>query len=160
MITVVKADLTRPAMAHAVVFLLNDYASDPMGGAIPLPDSVKQQLIPQLLKRPFFHCFLAFEGEQPIGLINLLEGFSTFSAKPLLNIHDVTVVATHRGRGVADLLFAAAEAFAMEMGCVKLTLEVLEGNEPARRAYTRLGFRPYQLDPEAGVAQFWEKKLC
>lgn len=159
MITVVKADLTQEAHAQALIFLLNDYACDPMGGGEALPDKVKDHLVAELLKRPFFHSFIAFDQGSPVGLINLVEGFSTFAAQPLLNVHDVTVLRSYRGKGVASLLFKAAEALAVELGCIKMTLEVLEGNEPARRTYERFGFKPYQLDPKAGIAQFWQKKI-
>lgn len=35
---------------------------------------------------------LAFDADQPVGLINAIEGFSTFACKPLINIHDVIVL--------------------------------------------------------------------
>ena len=41
----------------------------------------------------------------------------------------------------------------------KLTLEVLQGNESARRLYERVGFAGYQLDPAVGQAQFLQKWL-
>ena len=51
------------------------------------------------------------------------------------------------------------EAMARQRGCCKLTLEVLEGNHGARRAYLDFGFEGYQLDPAMGQALFFEKKL-
>ena len=159
MIQIIKAELTRADHAQAVVSLLNEYACDPMGGGKALSKEVKDSLIEAMLQRHFVHSFIAYDQNQPIGLINLVEGFSTFAARPLLNIHDVMVLEAYRGQGVAAHLFAAAEGFARELGCAKLTLEVLEGNESAKRAYRRLGFQPYQLDPSAGVAQFWHKSI-
>lgn len=160
MITIVKADLTQPNHSEAVVTLLNEYACDPMGGGEPLSIEVKTHLIDAMLQRSFVHSFIAYDQDRPVGLINLVEGFSTFAAKPLLNVHDVMVIESYRGQGIAGQLFASAENFARSLGCVKLTLEVLEGNESARNAYSRLGFKPYQLDPSAGVAQFWHKKIA
>ncbi len=159
MITITKADLTRADHSEAVVSLLNEYACDPMGGGEPLSPNVKQTLIAEMAKRTYVHSFIAFDGESPIGLINLIEGFSTFTAKPLLNVHDVMVSRSYRGQGISRKLFQAADALARELGCIKLTLEVLEGNEAAKKAYSSLGFKPYQLDPRAGVAQFWHKKI-
>ena len=40
-----------------------------------------------------------------------------------------------------------------------VTLEVLDGNAPARRAYQRFDFTAYELDPAQGKALFWEKKI-
>lgn len=159
MITIFKADLTRAETAQDLLTLLNEYACDPMGGGEPLAEEVQAVLIDQMRQRPFVHSFIAYDGERPVGLINTVEGFSTFAARPLLNIHDVMVTNAYRGQGIATQLFESAEALARSIGCVKLTLEVLEGNLAARSAYAHLGFKPYQLDPEAGVAQFWEKKI-
>ena len=159
MITIVKADLTLPAHADALIQLLCEYACDPMGGGEPLAESVVRNLVAEMQKRSHLHSFIGFSGEEPVALMNTVEGFSTFAAKPLLNIHDVVVSCPYRGQGISRLLFESAEAFAKAQGCCKLTLEVLEGNEIAQAAYSRLGYGPYQLDPEAGHAMFWEKKI-
>jgi GNAT superfamily N-acetyltransferase len=86
-------------------------------------------------------------------------GFSTFQCRPLLNIHDVIVHPDHRGKGISKLLMRKAEEIARELGCCKLTLEVLERNEIAKRSYASCGFCAYELDPMLGKAEFWEKKL-
>ena len=51
------------------------------------------------------------------------------------------------------------EQIAIERGCCKLTLEVLEGNQAAQNSYQKFGFSAYELDPEMGRALFWDKKL-
>ena len=51
------------------------------------------------------------------------------------------------------------ERIAKEKGCCKLTLEVLEGNIVAKKAYEKFGFSSYELDPATGKALFWEKVL-
>src|SRR5512139_2939210 len=107
----------------------------------------------------FLFSVLAFDGETPVGLINAIEGFSTFACRPLVNVHDVVVLASHRGRGIAARMFAEVETIARERGACKLTLEVLEGNATARALYERLGFAGYQLDPAMGHAQFLHKWL-
>ena len=53
----------------------------------------------------------------------------------------------------------AYERVAIERGCCKLTLEVLSENHAAKKAYARYGFGPYELDPKAGQAHFWQKAL-
>ena len=83
----------------------------------------------------------------------------TFACRPLVNVHDVTVFATHRGQGIAEKMLALAEAVAVERGACKLTLEVLQGNVGADRLYRRLGFANYELDPALGQAQFMQKWL-
>ena len=148
-----------PAHARAIVELLDSYARDPMGGGDGLGERTRRVLVDELCARPWIVTFLALDEDRPVGLLIALEGFSTFAARPLLNIHDVAVHPDHRGRGVGTALMSAAEEFARERGCCKLTLEVLEGNARASELYARLGYRPYALDPALGTAQFWEKPL-
>lgn len=158
-VQVVRADYANPVHAQALVDLLDAYARDPMGGAHPLSDFAKANLVQALAARPQAYSVLAFEGEQAIGLVNCIEGFSTFACRPLVNVHDVAVLASHRGRKVAEQMLALAESIAVERGACKLTLEVLSGNTGACRLYQRLGFANYQLDPAMGHAQFMQKWL-
>jgi ribosomal protein S18 acetylase RimI-like enzyme len=159
MIEVVRARYDDPSHAAALVDLLDHYASDPAGGGEPLSDFARGNLVASLAARPFVFSVLAFESDTPVGLINAIEGFSTFACKPLVNVHDVVVAAGHRGRGIAAQMFAEVEGIARERGACKLTLEVLEGNAAARALYQRLGFSAYQLDPAMGNAQFLHKWL-
>jgi GNAT superfamily N-acetyltransferase len=159
MIEIIEADLTLPTHAEAVVQLLDAYAQDPIGGEQGLSAYAKENLPTELAKRSTAHAILAFVDTEPAGLVVCLEGFSTFACKPLLNIHDVIVAAPYRGRGLSKLLLQKVEAIAIELGCCKLTLEVLEGNHVAQAAYKAVGFSGYQLDPLMGNALFWEKKL-
>jgi len=158
-IEVFLADYRDAAQAAAVVDLLDAYASEPAGGGVPLDPAVRQNLPAALAARPQAFSVLAFEGGQPVGLVNCLEGFSTFACKPLVNVHDVVVLPSHRGQGVAQKMFALVEQEARRRGACKLTLEVLSNNKPALRTYEREGFASYQLDPEFGHAVFLQKKL-
>ncbi len=159
MIAIVRARYDDPAHAAALVELLDHYARDPAGGGEPLSDFVRGNLVEQLAARPFVFSVLAFDGDLPVGLVNAIEGFSTFACKPLVNVHDVVVASSHRGRGIAARLFAEVEAIARERSACKLTLEVLSGNGAARALYEKLGFDDYQLDPAMGQAQFMQKWL-
>lgn len=157
--TIEVADLTRPAHAEALLRLLNDYARDPMGGGAPLNDFVLENLIAELGKRPNIRVVLAFVEDAPAGLALCIEGFSTFACKPLLNIHDLVVLPPYRGRGLSKRLLTKVEEIARELGCCKLTLEVLSGNTVAQAAYRSFGFENYALTPETGTALFWQKSL-
>ena len=158
-ITVRRADYANASDASAVVMLLDAYASDPAGGGEPLNAFAKANLVPSLAARPTAFSILAFDGVQPVGLVNCIEGFSTFACKPLVNVHDVAVLASHRGRRIGEQMLALAEQIARERGACKLTLEVLSGNTGACRLYQRIGFENYQLDPAMGYAQFMQKWL-
>ncbi len=158
-ISVVEADLARPEHQRAVVDMVDAYARDPMGDGHPLADDVRQALIPGLRGHPTTIVFLAYDGAVPVGVAVCFLGFSTFKAKPLINIHDLGVVPTHRGRGLGRLLLDAVEAKARALGCCKLTLEVLENNHRARGVYAAAGFAQMQYQEAAGGALFLAKPL-
>ena len=158
-ITVRLADYGHDDDARALVSLLDAYARDPAGGGEPLSDFAKTHLPVALAARPQAFSVLAFDGELPVGLINCIEGFSTFACRPLVNVHDVAVLASHRGNRIGERMLALVEQLALERGACKLTLEVLDGNRSALSLYERCGFAPYQLDPALGDARFLQKKL-
>lgn len=158
-IDIVKVDYRDPVHAAALVGLLDEYARDPAGGGTPLTAAVMAGLPAALAARPQAFSVLAFDGAQAVGLVNCIEGFSTFACRPLVNVHDVMVSASHRGRRVVQRMLALVEQEAVARGACKLTLEVLQGNKPALQAYAREGFAAYQLDPAFGAAMFLQKKL-
>jgi len=133
-----------------------------MGGGEPLSEFVRTHLVSALAARPQAFSVLAFGGADdahPVGLVNCMEGFSTFACRPLVNVHDVAVLPGHRGQRVAEKMLALVEEIARERDACKLTLEVLQGNTGAIRLYNRVGFANYQLDPAMGQAQFLQKWL-
>ena len=154
-----QADYKNPWHAQMIVELLNAYAADPMGGNIPLTEEVKEHLVPKLKEFPTAISILATVDGQPAGLINAFEAFSTFKCKPLINIHDIAVLAQYRNQKIGFKLLQYVEELAREKDCCKLTLEVLEGNTIARALYEKFGFIGYELDPKAGKALFFEKSI-
>lgn len=156
---ILLADFTNPQHTAAIVYLLNQYARDIMGGGEDLSDYTKNNLVAELQKRAGVHVVLAFVDGKPAGLANCFEGFSTFICKPLLNIHDITVAPEFRGRGLSKKIMQEVEDVARAIGCCKITLEVLEGNKVAQHLYEGCGYAGYSLDPQMGNALFWQKKL-
>lgn len=160
MIRVTPADLGKPVHAAAVVALLDEYASSPSGGGKPLSAFARENLVRELHARQTVHVLLAFVDEAPVGVAICIEGFSTFAGKPLLNIHDLAVTREFRSRGVGRMLLAQAEQRARDLGCCKLTLEVLGGNTRAQSLYQSCGYAPYELDPAVGKAMLWQRVLA
>lgn len=158
-IEIIKADYQNPNHAKDVTDLLDAYAIDPMGGGEALQNKVKENLTAELAKLPHAFSILAYVDEQPAGLANCFEAFSTFACKPLINIHDLVVLKPFRGLGLSQKMLAKVEEIAKSTGCCKVTLEVLSNNEIAKSAYQKFGFSSYELDPETGSAQFWQKSL-
>ena len=153
---VLPVDYQNPAHRQALVMLLDAYAQDPMGGGEPLAQDVKARLCDDLARRADAASFSAWLDDAPVGLVNCIEGFSTFACRPLVNVHDVVVIASHRGAGVGRLMLERVIELSHRRGACKLTLEVLSGNRSAIALYERLGFAPYQLDPAMGQAQFFQ----
>lgn len=153
-ITIQQADFDDLDQQHAIIELLDMYARDPMGRDAPLEESARLRLIHGLRSHPCSLVLLAYAGDAPVGILTAFEGFSTFAARRLLNIHDVAVAPDHRGHGVGIKLLEAVETLARERGYCKLTLEVRQDNLPAQMLYRRFGFN---ADEAAMV--FWTRPL-
>jgi ribosomal protein S18 acetylase RimI-like enzyme len=145
-----EANFERAAEAAGFLAVLESYARGATGGGTPLDQDVKRRLVPALREQPGALVLLAFSDGEVVGIASCFFGFSTFAARPLLNVHDLAVLPEFQGRGIGGALLAAAEERAVARGCCKVTLEVLETNAGARRLYQQRGFRDFEL---AGVAQ-------
>lgn len=157
-IKILNANYNDEQQAKDITFLLNAYALDPMGGKQALDKYVMDNLAAELSKLPHAFSVIAYVDNKPAGLINCFDAFSTFTCKPLVNIHDVTVLEEYRGNGICQMMLQQVENIAASKDCCKITLEVLSKNDIAKSSYTRFGFSSYALDPEAGHALFWQKK--
>jgi ribosomal protein S18 acetylase RimI-like enzyme len=152
-----------PDDARALVDVLDTYARDPMGGGKPLSGEVCARLIPDLRARILSGSavvLLARRGGVPVGAAVCFTSYSTFTARPVLNLHDLAVVPEARGEGIGRALLAAVDGAALSRRCLKVTLEVREDNERARHLYDRHGFLDYA--PSGGARTrtlFLEKRL-
>ena len=153
------AVLDDPAHARGLVELLDGYASEPAGGSRPLSDDVRARLIPALRAQEGAVILLALADERPVGAAVCFRGFSTFAARPLLNVHDLAVLPDYRGRGIGRALLAAVEDRARKLGCCKLTLEVQSDNAPARALYRSAGFGDFAPGAEPKPTLFLEKRV-
>jgi len=158
-IEIVEADLTFAQHQTAILELVNAYAMDPMGNGKPLSAEVRTALIPGLQNHPTTIVFLAYIEAQPVGIAVCFRGFSTFSARPLINIHDLAILPEHRGQRIGPQLLAAVEKKARDTGCCKLTLEVQANNARAQAVYKAAGFAQAEYHESAGGALFFSKRL-
>jgi ribosomal protein S18 acetylase RimI-like enzyme len=104
---------------------------------------VRERWVPALPEHPTALVLLAFAEGRAIGVTVCFFGFSTFEARPLLNVHDLAVVPEWRGKGVGRALLTATEERAVRRGCCKLTLEVQDENRRARALYESFGFSDF-----------------
>lgn len=160
-VRIVQADLANGEHQSAILQMMNEYSEDPMGDGRPLSHFAKANLIAGLQSHPTTIVFLAFLNEVPCGIATCFRGFSTFAAKPLINISDYYVVPSRRGSGIGTELMKAMEKEGRRLGCCKLTLEVQQNNTIAREVYGRFGFKQavYAADANGGGSLYMVKPL-
>jgi ribosomal protein S18 acetylase RimI-like enzyme len=148
------ADLDSHDHQHQLFTLLDYYSRDAMGNRAPLPATIARDLVAGLRRHPASLVLLAWHAERCVGLAICFEGFSTFQARPLLNIHDFVIHPEFRNRGIGRALLSAVEAAARERNCCKITLEVRADNSVAQHLYRAFGFS--ESEP---AMHFWHKTL-
>lgn len=158
-IEIIRANYHDRQHVQDIPYLLDLYAQDPMGGEHALPAGVLAHLVEKLALLPHAFSVLAYVDGHPAGLVNCFDGFSTFAARPLVNVHDIFVHHDYRGLGLSQKMLSAVEQIARMKGCCKVTLEVLSQNRVAQAAYQKFGFAGYELDEATGHALFWQKLL-
>ena len=77
---------------------------------------------------------------EPLGFAFLEPAIDYFSGDAHGHIGMIAVTDAAEGRGAGAALMRAAEDWARACGYPKLTLNVFEGNERARRVYERFGY--------------------
>lgn len=83
---------------------------------------------------------VARQGDQVVGMVNLLFTLSTALGEPVAWLEDMVVAPAGRGGGVGTQLLSAAIATARARGCKRITLLTDRANEAAQRFYARQGF--------------------
>ena len=151
---IVDADLDDERHCAGLVHCLSDYAAGPFGQSAPLSAEVQAALCPRLREVPSRLIRLVLHGEAVVGAAVCFVGFSTFAARPRLNVHDLCVLPAHRGKGLGRALLLAVVSAARGLHCSGVTLEVRADNAIAQALYRSLGF----AGGEPGT-WFWERKL-
>jgi GNAT superfamily N-acetyltransferase len=153
-----EADLNDPETARDIVAMTAAYAEDAWGNGGALPPDVLENLVEALRRHPTTIVFLARADGRAVGIATCFLGFSTFAARPLINVHDLFVAPEHRGAGIGRALLDAVSDKARSLSCAKVTLEVYENN-PARRLYEAAGFSQPGSGEPAGGTLFYTKPL-
>jgi len=153
-LSILQVDLQNPAHCDQVIKLLNDYMKDPMGNNRPMPKELPSQIISGLKQHSGFLGFFVMADNQFAGLANCNINFSTFQAKPLINIHDFIVAPECRNMGAGHFLLRGIINYASQNGFCRVNLEVREDNQIAKSLYKKNGFS--DCVPRM---MFWERKL-
>ena len=158
-IITIQVDYSDAKQCSDLIALLAEYAEfETDQSARTLTPSELLDIPSQLAEFPTAFSVLAYHGNSAIGLANCFFGFSTFLGRPLVNIHDIVVTEQSRGHGVAGKLLAKIDEIAIAHDCCRVTLEVLDHNTAARRAYEKHGFGRTPLHPQSETL-FLQKPL-
>ena len=105
-------------------------------------------------ERPVFEAMIAELDGAPVGFALTFRNYSTWEGRHGIFVEDLYVRPDARRHGVGRRLLAAVARRAVEQGCRRVDLNVLDWN-PARGFYAALGFRhleewlPYRLAGDA-----------
>jgi len=123
------------------------------------PDAVEatpESLLAQMKNAsPPFECLLAESEGEPVGFALFFLSYSTWRGKPGLYVEDVYVPERLRGRGIGRSLFRELARVALDRGCARLELAVLEWNRPSIEFYEKLDataldeWRLFRIDGDA-----------
>ena len=150
----IKVNLQDPIHCAQIIKLLNDYMNDPMGDNAPMAEDLAPRIIAGLKEYTGYLGFFVMADGHFAGLANCNKNFSTFKAKPLLNIHDFIVAPEFRSIGAGHFLMRGILNFASDNDFCRVNLEVREDNHAAKALYLKMGFA--ECEPKM---HFWEKKF-
>ncbi len=139
-IQIIEANLNDSVHAKSFLKLTAAYMADEMGGAEAWTEDQKTRVLQDLKDMDCVLIFLAKVDGQYVGICTCFYAYSTFLAKPLLNIHDIYVEDSFRGYGIGKKLVQSIEDMATKKDCGKITLEVRKDNLNARDLYKSEGF--------------------
>jgi ribosomal protein S18 acetylase RimI-like enzyme len=153
-IEVIVGDLQNAEHRQAMLAQLDLYMQDPMAGHGKMTEILASEIIDGLLIQPNYLFFLAKLNGEYAGVANCFVNFSTFKAKPLINIHDFSVSPAFRKKGIGEAMMAKIIGYAREKGYAKVNLEVRHDNIGAQNLYKKVGF--VECEPPM---YFWEIKV-
>jgi ribosomal protein S18 acetylase RimI-like enzyme len=153
---IIQADTQSQQHLDELVRVVEEYKTDLKGNPVPFTETERNNLKEKFQSTSHVHCFLAYSPEGALaGGTICFTTFATFSAKKVLNIHDVSVIKDFQGKGYGKALIKHVIEYAKTIDCIKLTLEVNPDNTRAKNLYASLGFG----DHKAGGMLFWENYL-
>lgn len=135
-----RADLSCAADARAVGLLVEAYRLESQPGLVQRSDEALGAMVGRLAGMGSALVFLAWLEGEAVGVAVCFAGLSTWTGLPLINIHDLAVAASQRGRGIGRALLRAVAEYGRASGCCRLTLEVLASNTGAMALYRSEGY--------------------
>ena len=85
--------------------------------------------------------YVAYEGQEAMGFVQLYPSFCSVQACKILILYDLYVAAEHRRKGIGEALMNRATALAKESGAARLDLLTAKDNMPGQTLYEKLGYQ-------------------
>lgn len=152
--TFLEIDLNKEEHCKQLIRLLDAYMQDDMGNGSPMPKGLAPKILDGLKNYSGYLGFFALVDGQYAALANCNKNYSTFKAKPLINIHDFVVHPDFRGKGVGKFLLDSIANYGKANGYCRVNLEVRNDNLKAQKLYQKAGFS--ECNPSM---YFWERNL-
>ena len=112
-----------------------------------------EEALKRLLQDPARPIFIAEMDGQVAGyafcILQEAKNNPVLRDRKVLYIDDLCVDEGHRGQGIASRLYDHVCAYAREIGCQAVTLNVWCGNASAMRFYEKCGMKPQKVGMEA-----------
>lgn len=107
-----------------------------------LPNEV-EVTVEQLIKDGFsknskFNVFVAEENNVIVGAALFYERYSTWKGR-IIHLEDLIVTHKRRGSGIGIALYKAVLKYGYDLGCKRITWDVLDWNTPAKDFYKSTG---------------------
>jgi len=134
-VKIVRADASH---LKVVVLLFDTYRQFYKQRANP---GTARKFLRERLKRDESVIFLAIDGNEAMGFIQLYPSFDSVAMQRIWILYDLFVTPKARRRGVATLLLKRARQLAVDTKAKTLVLETATNNRPAQKLYKELGWK-------------------
>lgn len=131
-ITISQGGLQHIPAAHALVVELAVYEKEPDAVTATVEDYLTH------FKEGRFQLIVAEENDKVVGMALFYPTYSTWKGK-MMHLEDFVVTASHRRRGIGELLFKAFLKEAKRQGSILTRWQVLDWNTPAIAFYEKIG---------------------
>lgn len=121
-----------------IVYLLSAYRSHYK--KIPASAANVSSFISERISSGDVVIFLAYAGENAVGITQLYSGYSTLSLGKIWFLYDLYIAEEYRNLGVGKQLLEVSKNFATLDGAFRLELKTEDDNITARGLYETFGF--------------------
>ena len=96
----------------------------------------------ELIENGELHCYIAFCGSEPAGIMNFFWKYTTFTGRKILYIEDLYARKEFRGCGIGKKFLETAKRIAAENDCEHIELKCIDWNTKSAGFYESFGMKP------------------